>query len=923
VRVVGGREAVVFVLVDGVREGGDRFVVTVEKVRSVAYYLEQVARDLHDYYVGEGESPGVWAGQLASAFGLSGEVSEEQFRAMLEEKHPVTGERLKWRPNTKVPGWDVTFSPPKSVSALWAIASDEEAVEIRAAEVAATRVAMEKVLEEFACVARLGKAGVDRQAGTGFLGVDFAHRLSREGDPQLHIHKVIANVLETADGRRSAIDGTLLKKWRWAADAVYLEALRCELTRRLGVRWIERNGTWEVDGIPAELCRLWSTRRFQILAKLAEWGTSGGRAAQAAALATRRSKTGREEPAGLRQRLRDAVRRVGLDPDRLRHHSLDRDFDPPSGPRLSDEEIIDRLVGPEGLTKQASGFGYRDVIAAIGQHLVASERDAAAAAERILRLADRVLDDPRVIALMEPARRLSGEVIKLRDDQGRIIGTVCTEAERHYSTAGLLACELELVTRAQARQHDHVAVVPEPLLGQVLDRYPELDPDQHAMVAHVCSSGHGVDVVVGKAGTGKTRALAVAREAYEAAGVEVLGVAPTAAAARQLHHGAGINACTVDRLLVEVEHGNRTLSPGGVIVVDEAGMCSTRKRLALQQVADEAGCKILDVGDHRQIPSVDVGGAHLVLAETLGAVTLGVDHRFKLPALRDAAELIRDGQPEVGIEVLRELGMVHEHDDAHDVRAAMVDRWLELRDAGADVTMLGSENAVVDELNARARHALVARGEVDRRGRRYVSHDRTREIELSRGDRVRLGHNTLIPGPNRGGVKLFNGMEAIVVKTSRHGLVVRLDDDHVPEGGPQVLELPGWYAGAHVDHGYACTADKAQGITVDHVLFAPSAATANERAYVALSRGRYSNEIYATRQSGWEDAIAESAGHTFASHQAPEERQQPDRSEVVRRLLERHQQEQERRAYREQYLRDRGRDPALERDDDRGISISI
>ena len=93
-------------------------MVTVEKVRSVEYYLEQVARDRHDYYIGDGESPGIWAGRLAAAFGLEGEVSEQQFRAVLEEKHPITGQRLKWRPNTNLSGWDVTFSAPKSVSTL-------------------------------------------------------------------------------------------------------------------------------------------------------------------------------------------------------------------------------------------------------------------------------------------------------------------------------------------------------------------------------------------------------------------------------------------------------------------------------------------------------------------------------------------------------------------------------------------------------------------------------------------------------------------------------------------------------------------------------------------------------------------------------------------------------------------------------------
>jgi len=369
-------------------------MVTVKPIVSVEYYLNKVTRDRHDYYVGDGERPGRWTGGYAEQLGLAGEVSAEQFKALCERVpvHPESGEALKWRPNTKVQGWDVCFSAPKSVSALWVLLDADGQDQVRAAEAVAAGLGME-FLERYACWARFGQAGSESVPGIGFAVAEFAHRLTREGDPGLHLHDVIPNIVQAMDGRTSSIDGTMLRRYRWAADAIYQAALRAELTRRFGVRWVERNGVWEVEGIPVELCQLWSKRRAQILDKLDEWGTSGGRAAQAAALATRKRKTGAEAPEGLDARLRAEARdKLGIDLDDLRRTVLDLDRErvPEVQRGLSDAEIIEVLVGPEGLTEKASSFGFRDIVAAIGPYVIADAPDGHIAAERIITLAMEV-----------------------------------------------------------------------------------------------------------------------------------------------------------------------------------------------------------------------------------------------------------------------------------------------------------------------------------------------------------------------------------------------------------------------------------------------------------------------------------------------------------------------------------------------------
>ena len=262
---------------------------------SVTYYVEQVSRDRHDYYAGHSEAPGLWHGAFAEHLGLSGEVAADDFRAVLEGIDPASGESLKPRANRRVAAWDVTFSPPKSISALWALAPDDERRQVRAAQAAAVDAAI-GYLTTHACVARLGRDGVDRQDGAqlGFLRADFTHRCSREGDPQLHTHSILANLLQAPDGRRASLDGGLLFQHAKTADGIYQAALRAELTHRLGVTWERRDEQWEIAGIPPGLCREWSKRRSQITAALAERGldpdTASGRAAQTAALATRHAK---------------------------------------------------------------------------------------------------------------------------------------------------------------------------------------------------------------------------------------------------------------------------------------------------------------------------------------------------------------------------------------------------------------------------------------------------------------------------------------------------------------------------------------------------------------------------------------------------------------------------------------------------------
>jgi conjugative relaxase-like TrwC/TraI family protein len=622
--------------------------------------VDQVATDSHDYYAGHGEEPGRWHGRFAAALGLEGEVTAEQFRAVLEGVDPATGQRLKPRANRRVAAWDVTFSPPKSISALWAIAPDDARETIAAAQAAAVDAAVGYLTRE-ACVARLGRAGSDRQDASkvGFLRCDFTHRCSREGDPQLHSHTILANVVQASDGRRAALDGGLTYQHAKAADGAYQSALRAELTARLGVGWIERDGHLEVDGIPADLCRQWSKRRRQIERALAARGLNADaspRAAQAATLDTRQAKV-RTEPGGsLHARFVREAANAGYHPDKVLAAFL--------GPRrvvgdlaVEDARLLDELVGPRGVTEQASSFSRREVISDIAARRAVHATNAADAVARIEQLADALIADDRVVAVLAPAARTTGELLRVRDNHGRVVRTVDLRGRR-YTTVDLLAAEHELLTRARTRQRAGVAIIPDHIVDRALTAHPNLDVDQAAMVRALAGDGAGVSVVVGKAGTGKSTAIRAYRAACDAAGIPVIGVAPSASAAHQLAQSAGItDSATVDRLLVEIEHGHRRLPRGVVVVLAEAGMSPTRTRLALQQAIDAVGGKVVDVGDlalapggelaivrhhdHAAISGVDrdliVGGCHRA-----GETDLGRRYHAVTPAAQQFGDAVVD-----------------------------------------------------------------------------------------------------------------------------------------------------------------------------------------------------------------------------------------------------------------------------------------
>lgn len=753
------------------------------------YYLSAVAAGVDEYYTAaRGEAPGCWVGRGSETLGLEGVVAPEDLRAVLSGVDPSSREPIG-RGNRRLPGFDCTFSAPKSASMLYAVGSRDVAGAVVAAHDVAVDRALE-YLERHAAFVRRGRDGTERIGTEGFVAAAFRHRTSRAGDPQLHTHVLIANAARGVDGRWGALDARLLYLHRMAAGFLYQAQLRAEMCRRLGVRWRPvHKGMAEIDGVPDRVLRAFSQRRVEIEARLGELGLSGSRAAEVATLDTRRTKPADVDIDELREEWRQRAAVLGF--DRAQLAAVVRGGREPGPPRVSRTSLGDSL------TERRSNFDRRHVI----EDIAASSPDGADVSA-IEEHAERHLASPDFVPLA--------------------VGP----AGPRYTTRDLLVVERNAIEIASRHRNDGIAVVAADTIDDVVAARPTLTDEQTAMVRHLTTSGAAVDVVVGAAGTGKTFALEAARAAWHAHHTPVIGVALAARAAAELEVGSGIPSFTLASTL-NLLNGGQRLPRGGVVVVDEAAMVGTRQLATLMRHARSARGKVVLVGDHRQLPEIEAGGLFAHLARELDAVHLTRNQRQRDPLERQTVAALRDARIGEAVLALRANERITHADNPEILRDAMVDRWWEARQDGSEVAMIALGRAEVDALNAAARRRLDAVGGLGAE-RLLVGHR-----EFAVGDEI-------VALRNRRSLGLTNGTRGIItnIDSKALGLTVATSDQ-------RTLVVPAEYlAAGHLDHGYATTLHKAQGRTVDVALTWGDERLYQEAGYTALTRGREENRLY-------------------------------------------------------------------------------
>jgi conjugative relaxase-like TrwC/TraI family protein len=760
------------------------------------YYLEFVTSGVEDYYLGVGEAPGEWVGTASARLGLDGTVDAEDLGRVLDRRDPRSGVRLTQARRHGLPGFELTFSPPKSVSVLWGLGSADTARSVRVAHDAAVTATL-TWMEREACWSRRGTDGVEHIAGGGFVAAAFVHRTSRDLDPQLHTHVLVANMTRCNDGVWRTLDGHALLWQAKTAGYLYKAQLRWELTRRLGVAWgpVDK-GAAEIIGVPDRLIDLFSTRRNEIEEELASRGLHSPQAARAAALSTRRPKDHTADGETLRGIWRDRAAEARIDARTIEHAVLD------AGRTQRVETDGDlaaaALLGPAGLTERRTTFDRRAVLRAWCDQLRQG-----APINTIEALTRRTVAEREVVPLQS----------------GSPFGK--------YTTLELLALERRLLDAASSGVDTDSAVVDEAALRGALDARPSLSGEQVESVARLVTSGNAVDALVAAAGTGKTFCLDAAADAWRRAGYRVVGAALAATAAAQLQAQTAIPSDTIALRALQLDEGNLQLDARTVIVVDEAAMVGTRQLAPLLDHAQRARAKVVLVGDPGQLDAIGAGGFLAGLARRHGAVRLRENRRQIEQWERDALDELRAGRAERALASYATHDRVATAPTAIDVRNRMAADWYAAHLAGERVVMLAERRYDVDDLNRRARLHLTAAGVL------------SGPAIVGVGNEFRCGDRILCLRNNRR-LGVTNGMLATVADIDERARALTA----LREDGTMVA-LPARYLDAgNVAHGYALTVHKAQGATVDACLVLASDTLDRNAGYTALSRGRTTNRLY-------------------------------------------------------------------------------
>jgi conjugative relaxase-like TrwC/TraI family protein len=793
------------------------------------------------------------------------EVAEEFFRTE-HGRDPIDAREIaativkQSRPRTQtVAGYDLTFSPVKSVSTLWAVADPHLAAQIERAHQAAVQDAL-TFIERHALFTRQGRNGVRQVNVRGLVATAFTHRDSRAGDPDLHTHVAVANKVQTLDGRWLSIDGRVLFKATVAASETYNTALEHHLQDRLGIRFTERvdgdprlRPVREIVGVDLALNRRWSTRRASIESRRGELARQFQRdhgrpptpvemlhLGQQATLETREAK---HEPRTFTEQ-------------RITWHNEAAQV---LGGRQAVHGMVQAALHPSNKTSPTIDAAW--VAAAAHRVLTAMEEHRStwqiwhvrAEAQRQIRAANITTDESDQLVELLVAEVLGARSIPLtrRDDTiAEPVPLRRADGSSVYTVAGadlftstrILAAERRLVaTAGRTDGHTIDGFAVDLALLESAANGVALDAGQAALIRSMATSGARLQLAIAPAGAGKTTALRTLTQAWLESGGQVLGFAPSAAAAAQLRDQTGTTAETLAKLTWSLHHQNEPagelpdwahrIGPSTLVLVDEAGMADTLSLDTAVQFIVGRGGSVRLIGDDQQLAAIGAGGVLRDIQASHGAVRLNELHRFDDPAEAAASLALRDGRPEsLGFYLDRQR--IHVGDLA-ELTEALFDAWRADRSHGLDSVMLAPTRDLVADLNQKARaHRLQSAT--------------TPDLEVALADGYRASAGELIitrQNDRRLRTSTFdwvkNGERWIVLAADRDG---GLRVQHRRSG--RTIQLPASYVRDFVELGYATTIHAAQGITADTMHGLITGNEPRQQLYTMCTRGRLSNHIY-------------------------------------------------------------------------------
>lgn len=797
-----------------------------------------------------------------------------------------------------VAGFDMTFSPTKSVSVLWALSDEHTASKIAACH----HEAVAEVLawaEENVVRTRLGAGGLAQVKTNGLVAAEFTHFDTRAGDPDLHSHVLVANKVQGPDGKWRTLDSRAMFKNNQTLSARYDVVLQEILTRKMGLSFVPsareagKEPVWEVAGIPQKLLDSFSKRRAMarpVFDKLRnDYVEKHGRQPdkrarnalwQAAILDTRDAKKPAESLETLRENWLNDVLQLDDANELLAavHQAAQGKVTDERPAFFTDGNIDDKALDEhclaviDRMVQKRSYFARHHVTAAVNTLLKGFVfADTAETARAIELLTERIIDKHLVdLTAFEPQELPQA----LRQEDGVAVDRHLDYAQ--YTTEKILAQEdyvLHAVEEPVALFADSSAVFDAVANFEKANGF-SLNAGQVALARHLVQSGTLVACGVGPAGTGKTTSMQIVTDVWARLGHKVIGLAPSAAAASVLSEELSIPAHTIDTLTYswrgrgdqatagDVSALPLEINPGDMLLVDEAGMATTDNLAALVEIAEATGAVVRLIGDPQQLDAVGTGGLFDTMCRYNNAVELTDVMRFSHGKDTEQAEAsigLRSGDTSaVDFYEARDwlAGGTREHMLVEAVNAYLADTA-----RGRRSLVVAATNADVDAMNEMIREHRVEAGEVDD----------TAQARLSRGDMCGVGDliivrkNHRFPNefdPSMPGHRVINGQLFHVAQINEDGSLLVAD-----AASGEMLTLPAEYVQQETHLGYAATVYRAQGATVDTTHAVIDSSTDRASLYVALTRGKKENRVYAVTD-GRLDEMAELSHEHSAGNEA-------------------------------------------------------
>ncbi len=791
------------------------------------YLVSQASRG--DYYTHDANGRAAvvqWhgPGRLLRSYGIdpAKPVELSDLRSLMHGFSPVDGEPI--RPvgsnGTRVAAIDLTFSPPKDVSALWATADPYRRAQIEAAHRNAVKSALERTEREVALVRRKTGGAVRFEKARRLLAVEAVHTSSRLGrdqdtsgipDPQLHSHVAVI-AAERKDGQLAAVESRQLFRAAREGGAWYRSELAANL-QTLGLGIERRQGKNEryfaIHGVSKELSEHWSSRSQDVNRAANLFRQRYGREPRPGELDSLTLGTRGSKSAAGPVEVNAAWRALGAEHNQTTARS--------------EELFHDQDVRGERTVDLASEL----LIEVTRERSMITERELRAKAYE---LSAGVCRPAEADCLVNELAR-SGELLALEGG--------------FWTTRRLREKEQRTIDIAQQRITEIAAPVSEPSLKQArreaaTEIKGSLTPEQREALETITGPG-GVTVLVGRAGTGKGVVISAAARAWQLDGHNVIGIAIAGSRAQGLKDEANLDqAHTADQLINGVQKGHIKLGPNTVVVMDEAAMSDTDRFEKITQLTARANTKTVYVGDAAQIGSIGAGGLFAELQGKVPTAELSEVHRANHEWERQAWEQIRNGEPGPALAQYQAHDRLHIHDTRAQAAQAMVENWDQMRKSlpdGRAVMLTDASNLERDQMNAMAQERRAAAGEL---GTHRVPLP-GKPYGLAAGDEIIFSAQYPIPGQNR----IENGITGTIIDTSRQEEEVTIKTH---EREPREVPVDtSTFSGLSLS--YAAHVHKAQGITAETSgILIGGWQTDKEHAYVAVSRAREQTQIYVSRE---------------------------------------------------------------------------